>query len=202
MSLPSYPELARKIREKTRGRTFELKINDSPELWAKFRDANLVGDIQVWFEGNYHSVATLREDNSVTIDIHGWHTQPSVKIIEALTGDRCCVSKNHIWVGRYPVDGPIEFDCNRYLVRPEKFVALEAGALANLVMVTLDDLPPKHRMMYELGTWHPEGAITQSVKDYARGKIPKSQLSPRDILTIVSGCHTHVIIGRLFAEAV
>lgn len=197
--LPSYPHLRRQLMDKNRGRKNEVTISSRPDLWAHM-PLGFDRDIQIYLDSSKQTVCTIRPDNSMTIDVGGWHTQLSCKIIDRLTSNQTWCFKGSLWHKGFPVDDTVEYDCARHFIEPRKYVKINDEAFARLVLVYVDDLPAKYRLMRELGTWDPAATITAKVLDYARGKIEKDQLGARDILTITKGIQP--IIIRLFEEAI
>lgn len=197
--IASYPDLRRQLMDKNRGRKNEVMISSGPDLWA-YMPLGFDRDIQIYLDSSKQTVCTIRPDNSMTIDVRGWHTQLSCKIIACLTSSKTWLFHNQLWHKGFPVDGPIEYGCDRRFIQPAKFVKINNEALDRMETVTLDDLPAKYRLMLELGTWDPTAAVTAKVKAFARGKIDKAALSARDIWTITK--QKDYIIHRLFEEAI
>lgn len=179
--LKRYDVLYPLLRDKTRGRKHSANVIEAPECWAELRG----DDPNIYVTHKHLTVAVLHPDNSMEIDIHGWHTQVSVNIIEGLTGHVVYLSKGHIWYGDYPYTDKIRLNAIREHIPDPACVALGDDVVYRIGLVSLDDLPAKHRMMYEMGTWKPSPAITERVMAYALGEADKSTLSPRDILTCI-----------------
>lgn len=196
--LPSYAQLHSAILAKTRGRIHEVKINTAPALWARM-PYGVDRDIHIILDASKTTICRLHPDNSMEIDINGWHTQLSCKIIEALTRYMPSVYKGRIWHRGYPVDEQIYYDSTRTFIEPPKYVKICNAAFSRMESISFDDLPPKYRLMTELGTWTPSVAITATVKKFVQGNCGKTSLSPRDIITICT--HKQAIIRQLFTEA-
>lgn len=196
--ITSYPDLRRRLTDKNRGRKNEIMVSSGPDLWA-YMPLGFDRDIQIYFDSSKQTVCTIRPDNIMTIDVGCWHTQTSCRIIEVLSGRNAWLYHNQLWHNGFPVDGPIEYGCDRRFIQPAKFVKINNEALDRMETVTLDDLPAKYRLMLELGTWDPTAAVTAKVKAFARGEIDKAALIARDIWTILTAKDT--IITRLFEEA-
>lgn len=168
------------LLKKNRGRKHEEPVSVSPDIWAHHTG----DDVRFYFEpgNNRVQVATLFRDNSVTIDIHGWHTKSSCKIIEALSGGMARIHKGRIWLGGHPLLGnTIRYNEFRAREVPAEVVQLEALVSYRLSEVTVDDYPAKHRLMIELGTWKPRMACTRRVIAYVTGKCDKSELNPSEL---------------------
>jgi len=197
--IASYPDLRQQIMNKTRGRKHEVLISTGPDLWT-YMLHGFDGDVHVVLDSTRQTVCTVYPDNSLEIDIHGWHSQLSCRIIELLTGHSAWSHHSNLWHYSHPVDGPIRYDCKREFVRPPKYVAIGTKADELMEQITLADLPPKYRLLKELGQWDPAPAISGAVKAYASGEMEKAGLSARDILTIVKVPGN--VITRLFEEAI
>lgn len=189
MYFTTYAEMRDKLKSKTRGRKMSIQVSKAPNLWATYHPSTdlITVTLQVRSTGRRLQVAQLDNQNNLTIDIHGWHTQLSTKITHVLTPYGGRLYKGRVWVGDYPVDGPIKF-CNRHLVVQERFLEASTRMNKQLEDVTLDDLDPAYHLRYACGSWLPKKALTKAVVAYARGLIGKESLSQRDILTI-SGLH-------------
>ena len=188
--LKNYNALKEALARKNRGRPQEANVCEAPPIWAKLSsDGNIYCHVEPSSERGRVSlrIATLKPDNSLTINIHGYHTPLSCKCVEALTGGRAFVYNGNLWVGQYPVDGLIEFNSGRTLIPPPRITAAWVKSEEMRATITLADLPAKQRLMVELGTYGTQQITSKRVISYLLGQLPKDKLTPRDIYTIVTG---------------
>lgn len=182
MTLLHYNQLAPKLLAKKRGRLHEANVCTAPELWAKLDTY----DNNIYVTYMTSRVATLRPDNSLTIDIGHWHTQTSVKIIYELTRHSAWVRKNHIWTHGSPTqNGRLDYDFDRQYITPMVCLELRDKVSDRLDRVTPYELPDKGRLRLEIGSWQPVPAITEKVLAYALGKADVATLGARDIWTCI-----------------
>jgi len=180
--LGHYDKLKPRLDVKVRGRKREMKLCSAPELWA--RSSEWTANITVNYEGGGNDVATLRPDNSLTIDWGWWTTPTTCKIIHELTGYWANARNNILWVGGMPVRGHmVAFNSSRVLIVPNDVIEMRKLIADQLDAVTLDDLSPKDRLRKEIGAWEPKPSITQRVVAYCIGRAEKSTLSGTDIVT-------------------
>jgi hypothetical protein len=106
--------------------------------------------------------------------------------------------KGTLWCNNHPVVEPLQYDCARHPIPPEKFLVMGAIIRFNLSQITLEDMPTREHLMIELGTYKPRSAVTANVIAYVTGKADKSVLSPRDIYTILEGTNNVRIQERIF----
>lgn len=202
MTLKSYASLYEGLKNKTRGRKHEAQISQAPDIWASLASG---GNIECYFEPRYGApqhVATLYPDNSLVVDIHGWHTQASCKIIAALTPNGAWSHKGVVWCNNHPVLEPLRYDGLRHPVIPDRFRDMASTIAFNLAKMSIDDMPARERMMIELGTYKPQHAVTKNVIAFVTGKADKSALSPRDIYTVLDGSTHARIQERVFEEMI
>jgi len=198
MALESYSTLYDQLKNKRRGRLHEAQINNSPSIWAALAfDDNIYCHLETRGCSPQH-VATLRPDNTLTVDIHGWHTRLSCMVIETLTSNGAWLRKGVLWCNNHPVVMPLQYDCRRETIYPEKFLTINTIINHNLTQITLEDMPARERLMIELGTYKPRSAVTANVIAYVTGKADKSVLNPRDIYTILEGTNNVRIQERIF----
>lgn len=206
MTIKPYAQLAEFLAKKVRGRKHSTRCGDAlPEIWC-----TLTGDktIVFHFEPRRHPpqhVATLYPDNTLVVDIHGWHTQASCKIIERLTPNATWIRKGVVWTNGVPVTEPLRFepynDIRRFVI-PQKFVTADNLWKSQRLLVGRDDLSPKVRLMMELGTYNVTPAISKRVVAFAKGEIDKSQLGDRDIYTVLQSNMYVAIQARIFEEMI
>jgi hypothetical protein len=177
--ISSYTTLRNTITTKNRGRKNELKVAQRPEIWATMSGDDIV------LCAYSTRVGKLRPDNSLTVTINGWHTPSSVKIINALTLMYAYTSKGHIWVNAYPIQGDkVELDSSRTYIVPANVAKFQSDVYLRQQAVTLSDMTPPDRMRLEMQVWKPAPVLSAKCKEYLRGKLPKAQLSGRDIYTL------------------
>lgn len=189
--LASYTSLRETITTKNRGRKHEALVLFRPAVWGRMVGEN----IGLFFKGG--RVGTLRPDNSLTVDINGWHTPTSVKIIRGITGLYAGVHRNHIWVANTPIQfNEVNLTPLRYYILPEHVAKFASDVLLRQQAVTLKDMAAPARLLLEMKEWVPIPCLSAKVKEYLRGNLPKSALGRRDIYTLCD----HSFMRRTMAK--
>ncbi len=185
MALQQYGSLADTLARKNRGRKHEAQVNTSPNLWAYLPNSNIGEPIAVTFNGT--EVARLQPDDTLTINIRGWHTQTSCKIIKALARCSAYLSEGRVWLGTtnglWPVGSLMQFNSFRNLVVPDEQLTADIAVRERLHAVSIADLPDRERFMLELGQYKPQLACTKNLIAFAQGK--SVALTPREIVSVL-----------------
>jgi hypothetical protein len=196
-----YGALVRATEKKKRGRPNQYKLNDAPDIWARYNGEGQPIDLifEPSFSNQQQFVGVVYPDNSSMINIAGWHMQSSCKVIHALTYSNAWLHKNRVWAHGVPVlNQKLFYNETGNFVMPQVFTDLISDVRGRLAAVTPANYTPKAVLMRELETWKPKAAISKNVLSFAQGKADAAVLNDRDVFTCIT-CVDEIIV-RLMEE--